>query len=79
MGIGGYIWALHGRCTGHPKIPNGQLIKLSTPKALDASDTDPILTTSSGNQYKIVSFRDNREEVLKQIREDIENDGYVII
>lgn len=70
---GGDVWRLEGKAYGHPRIPDGDIVHPSSPVALQ----DDVLTTASGQQYRIMSY-ENRDKVVEQINQDIKNGGYEV-
>jgi len=76
MSIGGDTWALYGCVVGHPNFPNGSYVFVSTPKSFD--EQTGMLVTMSGRKYHIISYASAKEEVVKQIKNDIAKCGYEV-
>lgn len=82
LGAGGDIWRLQGDCPNHPFVKGR--IQPSTP--INFNEENLTFTTASGRHYKIMSFAGNKlmsfagnkQEIIDQIKKDIENKGYEV-
>jgi hypothetical protein len=76
MGCNRDSWRCCGMVVGHPDIPDGQFCMPSTPVEFDEENLT--FKTISGKTYKIMSFDGNEEEIKNQLKEDVENGGFLI-
>ena len=76
MGVGGDIWKLYGEVFNHPRFNDGETISTSTPQSIEEYDQGIYkMITCSGSVYLLEQPSD---DVLNQIRKDIEKKGYEV-
>lgn len=74
---GGDIWRIYGKVFNHPNIMNGQAYYPSSPISFD--ETNEIVTSVSGKQYKIMSYGGKgKDAFIQQLKKDIERNGFEI-
>lgn len=76
MSCGGDTWRLRGEVYFHPRFEDGSNISPATPVSLtNLGDGDYQMMTASGSVYIL---ENPSNDVVEQIRKDIENKGYEV-
>ena len=71
------IWRLYGKCENHPRFADGDRISPSPP--ISFNEQDLTFKTSSGSEYKIVSFEENKEKVIQSIKNCVKIGKYELV